>query len=145
MIRLFRVFVPTSVLVLIVSECVLIFSSYIAASYIVFTQVDPEVFLLYDGGLNRIALVAAIVMLGLYLNDLYADVRVRGRILLMQQLSLSMGVAFMAQALLGYGQQTWILPKWLMIYGSGIALVTMFVWRNLYSSAMLRAVRSERV
>jgi sugar transferase (PEP-CTERM system associated) len=145
MIRLFRVFVPTSVLVLIISECLLIFFSYIAASYIVFTQVDPEVFLLYDGGLNRIGIVVGIVMLGLYLNDLYADVRVRGRILLMQQLSLSMGVAFMAQALLGYGQQNLILPKWLMIYGSGIALVALFVWRNLYSSVMLRAVSSERV
>lgn len=145
MIRLFRVFVPTSVLVLIISECLLIFFSYVAASYMVFTQVDPEVFLFYDGGLTRIGIVAAIIMLGLYLNDLYGDLRVRARIQLAQQLSMSMGVAFMAQALLGYGQQTWILPKWLMIYGSAIALAVLFIWRNLYSSVMLRAVRSERV
>jgi sugar transferase (PEP-CTERM system associated) len=145
MIRLFRVFVPTSVLVLIVSEAILIFSSYIAASYIVFTQVDPEVFLLYDGGLSRIALVALILILGLYFNDLYADFRIRARILLGQQLCLTMGIAFMAQALLGYGQQSLILPKWLMIYGSGIALLALFGWRNLYSSVMLRAVRSERI
>src|SRR4051794_30217717 len=98
MIRLFRVFVPTSVLVLIISECILIFSSYVAASYIVFTQVDPEVFLLYDGGLTRIGIVVSIVMLGLYFNDLYEHVRVRARILLMQQLCLAMGVAFLAQA-----------------------------------------------
>ena len=145
MIRLFRVFVPTSVLVLIISEAILIFSSYIAACYIVFTQVDPEVFLLYDGGLSRIAIVASMLILGLYFNDLYADFRIRTRILLMQQLCLTMGIAFMAQALLGYGQQSLILPKWLMIYGSAITLVALFVWRNLYSSVMLRAVRSERV
>lgn len=145
MIRLFRVFVPTSVLVLIISEAILIFSSYIVACYIVFSQVDPEVFLLYDGGLNRIGIVAMMLMLGLYFNDLYTDFRVRHRLLLAQQLCLTMGIAFMAQALLGYGQQTLIVPKWLMIYGSAIALVALFVWRNIYSSVMLRAVRSERV
>jgi len=142
MIRLFRVFVPTSVLVLIVSECLLIFFSYIAASYVVFTQVDPEVFLLYDGGLNRIGLVALIIMLGLYLNDLYADVRVRARILLAQQLSLSMGVAFIAQALLGYGQQNLILPKWLMIYGSGIALTVIGAASALKNTPSINGVRT---
>jgi sugar transferase (PEP-CTERM system associated) len=145
MIRLFRVFIPASVVVLIISECVLIFSSYIAAAYIVFTQVDPEVFLMYDGGLTRIGMVVILLQFGLYFNDLYADVRVRHRILLLQQLCLTMGVAFMAQALLSYGKQNWILPKWLMIYGSAISLIVLFVFRNLYSGVMLRAVGSEKI
>lgn len=145
MIRLFRVFIPASVLVLIVSECILVFSSYIAAAYVVFTQVDPEVFLLYDGGLVRIGMVVVLLQFGLYFNDLYEDVRVRHRLLLLQQLCLTMGVAFMAQAFLSYGKQNWILPKWLMIYGSAIALVVLFVFRNLYSGVMLRAIGSEKV
>lgn len=145
MIRLFRVFVPTTVLVLIISECILIFSSYIAAAYWVFNQVDPEVFLFFDGGLNRIAIVAGIVMLGLYFNDLYANFRIRARILLFQQLCLTMGVAFLLQAVLSYGNRNWILPKWLMIYGSAIALGVLFVWRILYSQVVLRAVRNERL
>ncbi len=145
MIRLFRVFIPASVLVLIISECILIFSSYIAAAYLAFTQVDPEVFLLYDGGLSRIGIVVILLQFGLYFNDLYADVRVRHRILLLQQLCLTMGIAFMTQALLSYGKQNWILPKWLMIYGSAIAIVVLFGFRNLYSGVMLRAVGSEKV
>ncbi len=145
MIRLFRVFVPTSVLVLIISEFILICSSYVIAAYIVFDQVDPEVFLLYDGGLTRIGIVVGLVMLALYFNDLYENLRVRARILLMQQLSLAMGVAFLAQAVLSYGNRNWILPKWLMIYGSGIALVVLFLWRNIYSTVVLRAVSTEKI
>ncbi len=145
MIRLFRVFVPTSVLVLIISECIIILSSYVIAAYIVFDQVDPEVFLLYDGGMKRIGIVVALVMLALYFNDLYENLRVRARILLMQQLCLAMGVAFLAQAVLSYGNRNWILPKWLMIYGSGIALLVLFTWRIVYSSVVLRAVSTEKI
>lgn len=145
MVRLFRVFVPAAALVLIFSEAILLFCSYVAAAYIVFTQVDPEVFLLYDGGLNRIGLVVIILLLGLYFNDLYEQFRVRSRILLVQQLCLTLGLAFIAQAMLSYGNRAWILPKWLMIYGSAIALPVLFVWRNLYSLVVLNAVGNERV
>jgi sugar transferase (PEP-CTERM system associated) len=56
-----------------------------------------------------------------------------------------LGVAFLAQAVLSYGRQNWILPKWLMIYGSALALFVLFVWRNLYSAVVLRAVGGEKV
>ena len=42
MIRVFRVFVPTSVLALIISETVIIFFCFFLASYIMI-DVDPEV------------------------------------------------------------------------------------------------------
>ena len=56
MIRLFKVFIPVGTLTLLVSEVLLVTSSFIFATYIVL-EVDPTVFLLYDGGLSRIALV----------------------------------------------------------------------------------------
>ncbi len=58
MIRLFRVFVPTSVIALLVSELILIFSCFILASYLVL-DTDPEVFLLYDGGFQKMGLVVS--------------------------------------------------------------------------------------
>ena len=145
MIRLFRVFVPTSVLVLLVSESILIFFSYIAAAFIVFDQIDPEVFFFYDAGFQRIGIVAAIIMFGLYFNDLYGQLRVRSRTLLIQQLCLSLGVAFLAQAVLGYANRDFILPKWLMIYGSAITIIALFLWRVAYSSVVQAAAGAEKV
>ncbi|HZT40227.1 MAG TPA: sugar transferase [Bryobacteraceae bacterium] len=145
MIRVFRVFVPTSTLVLLVSEAVLIFTCYIAAAYAVFVDIDPQIFLLYDGGLVRIAIAAAIIMLGLYFHDLYARFRILSRILLVQQLCLVLGVAFIAQAVLSYLNRNWILPKWLMIYGSALVLITLTAWRIVFSAAVRKAVGAQRI
>jgi sugar transferase (PEP-CTERM system associated) len=145
MIRVFRVFVPTSTLALLVSEAVLIFTCYIAAAYIVFVDIDPQVFLLYDSGLARIALAAGMIMLGLYFHDLYAKFRIRSRILLVQQLCLVIGIAFIAQAVLSYLNRNWILPKWLMIYGSGLVLLTLTAWRIVFTAAIRKAVGAQRI
>jgi sugar transferase (PEP-CTERM system associated) len=145
MVRVFRVFVPTSVLVLIVSECLLLFFSYIATSFMVFDQIDPQVFLFYDDGFARIGTVVGVIMLGLYFNDLYGDLRVLSAVLLLQQLCLAVGIAFVSQAVFSYGNQDWTLPKWLMINGSAFAIVVLWVWRLLYSRAVLSAIGAERV
>lgn len=145
MIRVFRVFVPASVLLLIVSEFLLLFFSYVAAAYVVFSQIDPVVFLLYDDGFWRIATVVVIIMLGLYFNDLYGNVRIFSRILLLQQLCLAVGIAFVTQSVFSYANQDWTLPKWLMINGSAIAIVVAFLWRIMYTGVVLSAMGAERV
>jgi hypothetical protein len=145
MIRVFRVFVPASVLVLIVSEFLLLFFSYVAASYLVFTQIDPLVFLLYDDGFARIATVVVVIMLGLYFNDLYGNVRIKSRVLLLQQLCMAVGIAFVTQSVFSYGNQDWTLPKWMMINGSAIAIVLALFWRIMYSHVVLSAMGAERV
>src|ERR1017187_9934390 len=89
MIRLFKVFIPVSTLTLLVSEVLLITSAFIFATYVVL-EVDPTVFLLYDGGLSRIALVVFSILLGLHFHDLYSQVYVKSGIVLMQQLCLVM-------------------------------------------------------
>src|SRR5438270_8252283 len=111
MIRIFRVFVPTSVLALIVSETILIFSCFILSSYFVL-DADPEVFLLYDGGLLRVTLVVLSVMLGLYFQDLYTNFRVRSKLVLVQQLCLVIGIVFFSQALLTYVSPSLMMSRW---------------------------------
>jgi hypothetical protein len=75
MIRLFRVFVPTSVVALLVSEIILTFTCYVIAAFVVL-DVDPQVFLVYGSGDNgwagwaRITVVVACIMLGVYFHDL---------------------------------------------------------------------------
>ena len=69
MIRLFKVFIPVGTLTLLVSEVLLVTSAFIFATYLIL-EVDPTVFLLYDGGLSRIALVVLSILVGLHFHDL---------------------------------------------------------------------------
>src|SRR5579884_1324335 len=137
MVRLFRVFIPASVLGLLISEAALIFSCYVVASFLLL-DTDPQIFLLYDNGLWRIALVVACIMLALYFNDLYWQFRIRSKLLLVQQMCFVVGIAFLTQAMLTYLRRPeWTLTKWIMILGSGLALVALPAWRILYGTLIM--------
>jgi sugar transferase (PEP-CTERM system associated) len=144
MIRLFRVFLPTSVVALILSEVVLIFACFIIATYLVVDS-DPEVFLLYDGGLIRMTLVVASVMLGLYFQDLYNDFRIRSKTLLVQQLCLVVGLVFFSQALLTYINRELMMSRWIMIFGCVMILILIPAWRLLYVGVVFRALGAQRL
>jgi sugar transferase (PEP-CTERM system associated) len=139
MIRIFKVFVPTSVIALLLIEAVLIFGCYLLAAYLLMGQIDTELFLFDDHGLLRIALGVGVLMFGLYFLDMYAELRIRSRILLVQQLCLGLGIGFVSQALLGYGVKGWIIPHWVMILGSGLVLALLPPWRIVYTNIALRA------
>ena len=70
MIRLFRVFVPTSILLLLLSEIAVIFISFLAALYI-FLPYDPDIFFLYEEGFLKMSLVALAIILGYISGFLY--------------------------------------------------------------------------
>ena len=143
MIRLFRVFIPVGVLALLLSEILLITSSFVLATYIEL-EVDPTIFLLYDGGLLRISLVVIAIIIGLHLHDLYSRIHVKSRIVLIQQLCLVMGLAFMAQGLISYLNKDLRVPAHVMVVGSAIAIVAIFGWRILYSAYVLRVVGAQK-
>jgi sugar transferase (PEP-CTERM system associated) len=145
MIRLFRVFIPTSVVALLVSEVILTYTCYVVATFLMM-DAAPEVFLLDDNGWLRIALVVACLMLGIYFHDLYTQFRIRSRVLLLQQVIVVVGVTFLTQALLVYLRlPDLILPTWVMIAGSGLTLILLPIWRILFSTVVMRAMGSERV
>jgi sugar transferase (PEP-CTERM system associated) len=144
MIRLFRVFVPVGPLALLSSEILLITSSFILAAYLVL-NVDPTVYLLYDGGLVRILLVLASILLGMHFQDLYSKIYVRSRLVLAQQLCLVIGIAFLSQALIGYLDADLRLPIGVMMLGSLLAVVVMFAWRLFFSAYVLRVVAQDRL
>src|SRR5260370_26148734 len=145
MIRLFRVFVPTSVVALLLSEIILTYTCYVIAAFVVL-DVDPQVFLLYDNGWVRIAIVVACIMLGVYFYDLYTQFRIKSRILLFQQIGVVLGLTFLMQSLLVYLRLRELnLPTWLMIVGSTLVIIVLPTWRIFYSTVVLRAMGSERV
>lgn len=144
MIRLFRVFIPASVVGLLISEVLLVLACYAAAS--LFTlNIDPWFYLFSEGNYWKILVVASCIILGMYFQDLYSELRVISRILLVQQVCLAVGGALLVMALLGYLNQELMLARWLMIIGSGGVLVALPLWRIFYWKYVVRALRSERV
>jgi sugar transferase (PEP-CTERM system associated) len=144
MIRLFRVFVPVGPLALLISEILLVSASFVFATYL-FLTVDPTVYLLYDGGLVRILLVLASIILGMHFHDLYSKIYVRSRLMLAQQLCLVIGIAFLFQALVGYLDTSLRVPIRVMVTGSFVAIVAIFGWRVFFSAYVLRMVARERL
>src|SRR5208282_5402135 len=98
--RLFKVFFPTRVVALLLSEIAIIYGCYFAAA-LVATE-SPNLFLYADAGLYRIGLVTVCIVFGFYLNDLYSQLRVRSRSHLLQQVCFVLGIAFLIQSLLDY-------------------------------------------
>src|ERR1700736_812283 len=144
MIRIFKVFVPTSILALFLSEVLLISGCYMAATYIA-GEGDGEMYLMDDSGLLRIGIVVGLILLALYAGNLYDDVRIRSRILLFQQLCLLLGFSFIVESLISYWYPDLVLPLRIMIPGSAFALMAVFMWRLLFSIAIQNAVGARRV
>jgi sugar transferase (PEP-CTERM system associated) len=144
MIRIFNVYVPANVLMLLISEAALLFGCYTLAAWLRL-EMDLEVFLLYDGGLAAISVVVISIVLANYFQDLYGNLRVRSHTLLIQQTCFALGVAFLVQAVLNYLNRDWELPRWVMFIGSALALVVMPVWRILFSAVVTSPGNRQKV
>lgn len=145
MIRLFRVSIPVSVLGLLTSELALVFACYIFACYWELTSLDVNSYLKFEYGIARIAAVAIAFVIGAYLSDLYAEIRVRSAIVLISRVMAILGAAVICEAVIGYSNADWALPKPVVITGSIIALVVLSAWRILYSGALISAIGSQKI
>lgn len=144
MIRLFRVFVPVGALTLLVSEVILLAASFVLATYIVLT-VDPRIYLLYDGGWLRITVVLVSILIGLHFHDLYSQIHVTSRVLLLQQLCLVVGVAFLLQGLISYLDPYLRVPIRVMVLGSAISVLVVFGWRIFFSRYAMLVMGRDRL
>jgi hypothetical protein len=129
--RLFKVYFPTSVVILLLSEAALIFGCYLAAAYLLADA--PSIFLFDEGGLARVVIASTFILAGIYFNDLYSKFRVRSKMQLVQMTCFILGVSFLAQSILDYLKLSdWAMPKWMMIYGSVFLLVLQPTYRIFY-------------
>jgi len=143
-IRLFKVSVPSSVVLLIVSEAILLLSCYMIAVY--WTVEAADVFLFDDDGIWGVAFVVLVVLIGLYFADMYNTYGPGSRIALVQQFCLVLGVSFLFQALLNYGRwNALVLPKWGMVYGSSLALILLPAWRIAFTNVVWKAVGARKL
>lgn len=131
-------------LALLVCEILLIASCFLVVTFLIL-NVDPAVFLLSDNGLLRIGLAGASILFGLYFENLYVNLYVKSRVLLIQQLSLVMGIALVVQGILGYANDGLRLPLRMMVPACALLVVALFVWRLIYSAFVLRVVGAQRI
>lgn len=136
--------IPASVLGAIVCEFTLIASAYTIAAYL-HSDIDATVFLFYENGLLRIGFMVLGITLGLYLQDLYEQLRVTSRVMLIQQICLVFGFAFLLQATMSYVRPELVLPRWMMMTGSLILLIVLPLWRIALSDAIMGNLAGERI
>ena len=148
MVKIFKVFVPVSVITLLGCEAILLFGCYVAGLYVVARFIEGPTFVddffILNGSL-RLALVVGTIMFALYLNDLYETFHISSRIQLVQQICLALGIAFLMQAFMGYVFAGWIVPRYTMILGSTIVLLVLPPFRILYSNVGFKAFGAEQV
>jgi len=143
-IRLFRVFIPATVVALLLSEILLVAVCYSVSS--LFTLgTDPAFYLFEEGNYWKILVITACIILALYFQDLYTDLRIISRILLAQQVSLAVGCALLMMAFLGYLNPDLLIARWLMVIGSLAVIVVLPLWRIIYWRCFVVTLRSERV
>ena len=137
MTRFFWVNVPATSLALLISDTLLTTSAFVLATYLTL-DVDPQTYLLYDGGLVHLIPVLITILIGMHFSDLYSEVHVHSRIVLLQQLCLVMGVAFLTQGFLSYLSLTQSVPIRVMALGSALAMAGLFLWRIAFSAFALQ-------
>jgi len=85
------------------------------------------------------------ILIGLYFQDLYAELRITSRIRLVQQYLMAIGISFLVQSVSTYVNQTLILPRWLMIYASILIIVVVPAWRILFCRYVMTNERARVV
>ncbi|HWE49374.1 MAG TPA: sugar transferase [Bryobacteraceae bacterium] len=145
MIRIFSIVVPARIFTLFISEIVILCACYAASAYADPDIEDVSIFLLYDSGFFRLGIAVLFVILGLFFANLYADVRIRSRLALLQSLCMIFGAAIFGQGLLSYLKPEWIIPRKMMLGGTILAALVLFGWRLLFDRAAQHAVAAGTV
>ncbi len=137
MIRAIRHHAPVGVLPLLASEIVLLFACFYVSAEILYPP-SAWLYLFVEGGITLVGIAIATIILAMYFFDMYAEVQVSSRVVLLQQICQSLGVAILAQTVATYVFRDWTVPQLLMLFGCGMALVSLFCWRLLFSAVIKR-------
>ncbi len=142
-IRIFRVFIPASVVALLISEIALVLGCYLLA--LVVLGLDPAFYLFEENNYWKLLLITGFIIMLLYYQDLYANLRISSRVVLVQQVCLAVGFALLLMALAGYLRPDILPGRWLMVLGSFGVVVTLPLWRMAFWKYIVAGLRSERV
>jgi sugar transferase (PEP-CTERM system associated) len=142
MIRIFRVFIPVSVIILLLSELLIATAAFVGAAFL---TPESTTYLRYGSGTINIAIVVVTIIVGMYLHDLYSDVLIKSHLLLLQQLAFVLGAAFLLQGGISYVDATLRMPLHVMVPGSAFAILGIYGWRVLFASVVFHAMGGDRL
>jgi hypothetical protein len=86
-------------------------------------------------GLLRLAAPASMALLGLILEDTYANPGRRSPLSLIRGPVVGLGLALVSQSMFGAGNPDLAVPRWILFYGCGMSLVLSSAVRILFSPA----------
>jgi sugar transferase (PEP-CTERM system associated) len=146
MIRLFRVFIPTSVLFLIVFDILLAYGCFIGSGFLV-QPADFPIYLWYEGGFGNLTIAVASLVAMLYFQDLYTPtaLTLRGRSVMLQQVILAIGGLFISQALLAYVHRDLMVSRYVLLTGSVLYLIVEPLWRRTFFTTLSKGLGRDRV
>jgi lipopolysaccharide/colanic/teichoic acid biosynthesis glycosyltransferase len=142
--RIFHIILPVRVSGLLFSEFLITISCYLVAAVFAYGGYTVR-YLFDDQGLLRLLLVSVSLLVGLFVNNLYADTRVDSRVLLVLKMCNVMGIALIVQGLLAYVSSGLSLPRLVMLLGSALAFGTLVAWRIFYGTVFLRMIGTQRI
>jgi len=127
---------PPSLAVLAVCDFLLLSGCFTVSAW--WTQSSTfELYLFYQGGLQQVFVAAVSIQAMLYLERMYEGFGSWFGVF--RQMCLALGAAFLLQAVFAFIHASVEMPRWIMIRGAGIAVVSFPLWR-LAAAAMLGKV-----
>ncbi|MBZ5516291.1 MAG: TIGR03013 family PEP-CTERM/XrtA system glycosyltransferase [Acidobacteriia bacterium] len=131
MVRLFNVYYPTRVLILLAGEALIVCSSFILAAYVRFGR-DAVLFLNFEGGYGQIALAAGVCLICLYYFDLYDSLIISNPREVLTRLIQVLGATCLIMAPVSYVLPTARLEIGVFLIGIVVAGIFLGLWRKLF-------------
>lgn len=144
MFRLLRSIMPASTVALLAVDLLLISAAFLAAGAIT-VDGDPTSYVFGHRGWIAIVIVIAAFIGGMYFHNLYSQIYVRSRVLLLEQLCIVAGIAFILEGLISYLSADLRLEIGTMLWGGSIATAALFGWRLFFSRYSLEVLGLDRL
>ena len=133
MIRLFNAYFPTRTLLLTLTEAILVTLGFVLAVVLwAGTPLDANVYLMYENGIGRIAIVVAVFLILMYYFDLYNSFVLTNRREVLTRLVGVLGCTFVALAVLYYTFPDASLGGSVLWIGIAIVAITVPLWRSVF-------------
>jgi len=150
MIRLFRVFIPKSIVALLILDFLLIITCFAVGMTVsfgipLFEFIDIPVLFDSDDAFLSLIVATISVMLALYLQDMYTNLRSRSVTEIMTATLTAIGAMLIIQSVLAYGIKGLVLPRMATLYGSLILFAILTLWRFVFVIVIYRGFGSDRV
>ena len=144
MFSLLRSIMPASTVALLAVDLLLIAAAF-AGSIAITVQGDPRPYIFDSLGWIAIIIVMIAFVGGMYFHNLYSQVYIRSRVLLLEQLCIVAGLAFILEGLISYLSPDLRLEIGVMLWGGLMATSALFAWRLFFSRYSLEVLGLDRL